>query len=253
MKSAIGPFIFPVFRFLERAAAYSQGKGYGACTVKQEVAAVFNQLGSRPRLAVDVGANIGRYSQELRNKQKDLEIHIFEPANVNLQKLRSAFFSDSLIIINPCGISNRSGNATLFSNYSGSVLGSLTKRRLDHFGINFDNEEVVKLIRFEDYWSSTLNCRPLDIVKLDIEGHELDALNGFGCALPATKVIQFEFGGCNIDTNSYFQDFFYFFKNNGFDLSRITPFGLEFLNSYREIDEFFSTTNYVAINRNILG
>jgi FkbM family methyltransferase len=252
MKSSIGPYIFPVFRFLERGAAYFQGKGYGTCTVKQEVSTVLKQLGFQPKLAVDVGANIGRYSQELRNKQNDLEIHIFEPASFNLEKLRSAFFNDPLTIINPYGISNRSGNATLFSNYPGSGLGSLTKRRLDHFGINFDYEEDVKLIRFEDYWISKLNCRPVDIVKLDIEGHEFDALKGFGCALAATKVIQFEFGGCNIDSKNYFQNYFYFFKDNGFDLSRITPFGLEFLGSYKEIDEFFSTTNYVATNKNIL-
>ena len=127
----------------------------------------------------------------------------------------------------------------------------MTKRRLDHFGINFDCEEEIKLIRFDDYWKSTLKCRTVDIVKLDIEGHELDALNGFGCALAATKVIEFEFGGCNIDTKSYFQDFFYYFKDNGFNLTRITPFGLEFMDCYREIDEFFSPTNYVAINKNI--
>src|SRR3989304_8304955 len=251
MKTFFSPYIFFFFRFLERTAAYSQGKGYGTGTIKQEVAAVFKLLGSKPKLAVDVGANIGGYSQELRNKQRDLEIHIFEPASINLKKIRNIFANDSLVIINPCGISNRSGNAKLYSNYSGSGLGSLTKRRLDHFGINFDCEEEIKLIRFDDYWKSTLKCRTVDIVKLDIEGHELDALNGFGCALAATKVIEFEFGGCNIDTKSYFQDFFYYFKDNGFNLTRITPFGLEFMDCYREIDEFFSPTNYVAINKNI--
>lgn len=253
MSNIIGAYAFSVFRLIEKVAAYSQGKGYGAGTIRQEVAAVFRQLGAKPALVVDVGGNIGKYSQELRNRQADLEIHIFEPASVNLQKLRGTFEGDTLITINPCGISNVEGNATLFANEPGSGLGSLTKRRLDHFGIDFDFQENVKLIRFEDYWKSTLNSRAIDIVKLDIEGHELDALKSFGGALAATKVIQFEFGGCNIDTKSYFQDFFYFFKDNGFRLSRITPFGLESIDSYREIDEFFSTTNYVAVNKKILG
>lgn len=248
MKNSIGTYVSPVFRLIEKVAAYAQGKGYGAGTIKQEVCQVFRQLGTKPKLVVDVGGNVGKYSQELRNRQADLEIHIFEPASVNLQKLRRAFKDDPLIKINPCGISNFSGNATLFANEPGSGLASLTKRRLDHFGINFDFQEDVKLIRFEDYWKSTLSCRPIDIVKLDIEGHELDALNSFGGALAATKVIQFEFGGCNIDTKSNFQDMFYFFKANNFSLSRITPLGLEFIEKYREIDEFFSTTNYLATN-----
>lgn len=242
-------YLFSLLRLIEKAAAYFQGKGYGAGTIKQEISAVFKQLGMKPRLVIDIGGNIGKYSQELRRRHSDLEIHIFEPASVNVRKLQSAFVGDSLIKINAFGISNSQGDATLFSNVAGSGLGSLSKRRLDHFGIKFDVKEEIQLIKFEDYWRSFLNSREIDIVKLDIEGHELDGLKSFGAALSATKVIQFEFGGCNIDSKSYFQDFFYFFKANDFRLSRITPFGLEFIDQYREIDEFFSTTNYVAINK----
>lgn len=86
-------------------------------------------------------------------------------------------------------------------------------------------------------------------MKLDIEGYELQALESFGSALAVTKVIQFEFGGCNIDTKTYFQDFWYFFKEHQFDLYRITPFGLQPLNKYTEMDECFRTTDYVAVNQ----
>lgn len=249
----INTVLFNFFRLVEKSFAYAQGKGYGANTIRQEVSAVFKQLDTKPSLVIDIGGNIGRYSQELRRRQTDLEIHIFEPASVNIEKLKNAFAGDSLITINACGISNSAGDAVLFSNEAGSGLGSLTKRRLDHFGIEFNVKEDIRLMRFEDYWKSTLNSRVIDIVKLDIEGHELEGLKSFGGALATTKVIQFEFGGCNIDTKSYFQDFYYFFKENNFSLSRITPFGLQHINGYREIDEFFSTTNYVATNRKHLG
>jgi len=95
-----------------------------------------------------------------------------------------------------------------------------------------------------------LQRRTIDIAKLDIEGHELAALQGFGDAIRATKIIQFEFGGANIDTRTYFQDYWYFFKEHGFDLFRITPFGHQAIPAYREADEFFSTTNFLAVNRN---
>ena len=91
----------------------------------------------------------------------------------------------------------------------------------------------------------------MDIVKIDIEGHELSALNGFGKAIFSTSVIQFEFGGCNIDTKTYFQNFWYFFKEHNFDLFRITPLGIEGIKSYKESDEYFSTTNYIAVNRKL--
>jgi len=102
------------------------------------------------------------------------------------------------------------------------------------------------VIRFEDYWKSELGSENIDFVKLDIEGHELDALNGFGEALKFINVIQFEFGGCNIDTRTFWQDFWYFFTENNFDLYRITPFGKIKITKYRELDEFFSTTNFLA-------
>ena len=66
----------------------------------------------------------------------------------------------------------------------------------------------------------------IDIFKLDIEGHEIDALKGVGEAINYIKIIQFEFGGCNIDTKTYFRDLWFFFKEKNFDLFRISPLGL---------------------------
>ena len=73
-------------------------------------------------------------------------------------------------------------------------------------------------------------------------------LKGLGAAISAKNNIQFEFGGCNIGTRTYFQDFWYFFKSHHFILYRITPIGAEPINQYKESEEYFSTTNYVAIN-----
>ena len=62
-------------------------------------------------------------------------------------------------------------------------------------------------VRIEDYWKSELNKKHIDIVKIDIEGREIAALTGFGEAINAASIIQFEYGECNIDTRTYFQDF----------------------------------------------
>jgi len=234
---------------VERLAAYAQGKGYGAATMKQEVRLLQSLLRTQPELAIDVGGNIGNYTAELRKVHPTLEIHTFEPSATNIEKLRRRFKEDKLIKLVPYALSDSVGSATLFSNEPGSGLSSLTQRKLDHFGITFDTEEKIKTIRFEDYWKHELQSRKLDMVKIDIEGHELIALNGFGGALGATKALQFEFGGCNIDTATYFRDFWHYFKSNNFDIYRITPFGSEKIASYRESDEFFSTTNYIAVNR----
>lgn len=60
-------------------------------------------------------------------------------------------------------------------------------------------------------------------------------------------MVTFEFGGANIDSKTYFQDFWYFFKAFGFHLYRITPSGyLVYLRSYEEALEKFLTTNVIC-------
>ena len=243
------PSLFRLLAFLERAAAYLQGKGYGAATITQEVLAARASLGRAPILAIDVGGNVGDYAAELRRREAAVEIHIFEPSPTNVTKLRARFAADPLISVNGQALSDAAGPVTLFADEPGSGLGSLTQRKLDHFGIRFDRTERVEAIRFEDYWTRALGSRPIDIAKIDVEGHELAVLAGFGKALDATTVVQVEFGGCNIDTRTFFRDFYDLFREHGFDLHRVTPFGLQRIAQYREADEFFSTTNFIACRR----
>lgn len=249
MLSTVSRSFFKVLNGVERIAAYVHGKGYGAATIEQEVKLLQRLLQTQPKLAIDVGGNVGNYTAELRRRHPSLEIHTFEPSVTNIEKLTARFKNDGSITIVPLALSNEAGSATLFSNEPGSGLASLTKRKLDHINVAFDSKETVNTIRFDDYWKTQLQSRQLDMVKLDIEGHELTALEGFGDALTATKALQFEFGGCNIDTRTYFRDFWYFFKERNFDIYRITPLGAEKMTRYKQNDEYFLTTNFIAANK----
>lgn len=235
-------------RRLEKTAARWQGKGYGTATIARENALVHQLLGRTPELAIDIGGNVGDYSAELRRRHPALEIHVFEPSTTNIAKLRARFAGDGRISVLPHAVSDAPREATLYADVSGSGMGSLVQRDLAHRGLDFTAQETVRVVRFEDHWQAQLGRRPIDIVKLDIEGFELMALRGFGDALAATSVLQFEFGGCNIDTRTNFRDFWKLFAERGFELYRITPFGLDRLKRYRESDEFYSTTNYLVKN-----
>ena len=65
------------------------------------------------------------------------------------------------------------------------------------------------------------------------------------------RVASFEFGGCNIDSRTFFQDFFYFFRENGMDrIFRITPSGYLYpIADYKEMDEQFRATNFVVMRK----
>lgn len=236
-------------RKLELMCAEAQGKGWGTATIQHEINCVAHLARSPIDLFVDVGANIGLYTDELRRKFPKSRAYLLEPALKNFALLTQKYTEEEDIYLFNDAISNEKSLGTLYSNEPGSGLASLKKRRLDHFGLTFSLEEVVKIRTLEDFWIDVLDRGKIDLVKFDIEGVELDALEGMGDAVIHTKLIQFEFGGANIDSRTFFQDFWYFFKEVGFYLWRITPRGPCRVVSYSEIDEFFSTTNYIAQNR----
>ena len=194
----------------------------------------------------DIGANKGEYTQYLLKRKPNLECHIFEPSLRNFEKLKN-LFAQKNIFINKIGLSNSNKESKLYSNYSGSKLASLTKRRLEHFKVKMDYTETIELQRFDNYWKNKESI--LDYIKIDVEGHELDVLEGFGSLIQRVRLIQFEFGGCNIDTKTFFQDFWYYFMEKDFLIFRISPRGPLLIKKYSEKDEYFLSTNYIALNK----
>jgi len=229
-------------------SARAIGKGFGSGEITKEIDAI-SQLSDTPlKLAIDIGGNIGDYTSELRSRYKDLEIHTFEPAAINYEKLKSRFAEDNLIHIINSAVADLNEISKLYTDFHGSGLASLTQRRLDHFNIKHNLVEEINVIRFEDYWNTKLNRRNIDVLKIDIEGNELKAFKGLGESLRSIHLVQFEFGGCNIDTRTFFQDFWYFFKDAKFEIYRITPHGAVKIEQYKETDEYFVATNYIAVN-----
>lgn len=252
------PIPFKFLSFVEILSSMLQGKGWGSNTIKHEVSACLSILKSTPKILIDIGAHEGIYTQEVRKKVDKIECHLFEPSTSNIKILNQKFLNDiDKVSINNFALSNKKTNAILFSNTPGSGIGSLTKRKLDHFkrlesrGYDWEMniEEQVSLIRFDEYWTN--KDQTIDYVKIDVEGHELDVLEGFGDLINKIKLIQFEFGGCNIDTRTFFQDFWYFFRDKNFLLYRISPRGCRLIKFYTPREENFMTSNYVAINQNI--
>jgi FkbM family methyltransferase len=231
---------------------FINGNGYGSGSLQTEVKLVKSLLGqSSPKVLIDVGGNIGLYADQLLNNFQNVEVHIFEPSLTNTNVLSNKFSLNKNVTVNPVGLSNVNETVKLYSDGLGSGLGSLTKRHLDHFNINFDQSETIKVIKFIDYYNTNFKGQTIDLFKIDVEGHEMDVLEGCEEVIDNIKCIQFEFGGCNIDTKTYFQDFWYFLKKRNFDIYRISPIGLISIDRYSEQLEYFRTTNFICVNRNI--
>ena len=115
---------------------------------------------------------------------------------------------------------------------------------MSQFGIDYSSEESVAVSTLDQFCEDS-GLYPV-VIKFDIEGAELRALKGGRRVLANAKVVQFEFGGTNIDSRTYFRDFFQFFTEMGFKLYRLGPNGLMLVTLAREEDEVFRVTNYFA-------
>lgn len=195
----------------------------------------------------DVGANVGNYSvllQEVFNQ--NAKIFSFEPSKATFNILNENTKQYANINQYNFGFGDKNASLTLFTNKEASGLASLFKRRLDHFNIDMNIKEDITIKTIDDFCNET-NVGHINFLKLDIEGNELNALHGAKTMLSKNKIdfIQFEFGGCNIDSRTYFQDFYYLLKEN-YSIYRIVKDGLYEINQYKEIYEAFTTTNYLA-------
>lgn len=247
-KATLRHGAFKFAKLIERGGAIAQGKGLGS-SVAQEVRQAL-QFCSAEGVFIDVGGNKGDYAAAILSHLPSARVLIYEPSALNVSALRERFEGFPNVSIYDFGLGDEDLETLLFSDYEGSGLGSLVKRRLDHFERSFDFEEVISTKRFFSHWTSELGSPAIALCKIDVEGLEMKVLEGFGEALGSCGVIQFEFGGTHIDARCFFQDFWYFFKDHGFDLFRISPLGPMQVLQYEERDEYFAgPSNFLAVRR----
>jgi FkbM family methyltransferase len=225
----------------------AQGKGWDS-SVTEQVSAVRQLLGpaADDRLvALDVGAGVGAWTLHALSALPNVRIHAFEPSSVAMQRLEVAVGkSDGRVSVHQLALSDCDGEGVLYANEPGSPIASLTRRKA--VSVEFSYEEQVRTTTLQS-WSRSSGIDTVDVLKLEVGGHEMDVLTGAGDLLQRMQVIQFEFGGSNIDTRTYFGDFWDLLAGAGWRIYRLCPNGLLAKDRYRECcDEVFRTTTYFA-------
>ncbi len=204
----------------------------------------------------DVGANIGKYSLLCCGvlKDKEMEIFSFEPHpqifSCLSDNIEHSLCNDKIKLFN-FGFSDANKNLKLHFNKENFGLSSLYKRNLSHINLHLDEAVDVQLKTIDEFLKEE-KISHIHLLKIDTEGHEINVLNGAKSIIDSNNVsyIQFEFGGCNIDSKTYFRDFWHLL-NDKYKIYRIVKNGLQPINNYEERHEIFITTNYLAENRNL--
>lgn len=208
-------------------------------------------------IVIDVGANIGNYSNRIRNSAKDAKIYSIEPHPTTFKKLKSQSFEHNYSAFNIAfgdtdgelqlydyeskdGSSHASLYQGVFSEIhkSDSVSHSVQVTTLDAFVKNHDIDEIT-------------------LLKIDTEGNELKVLLGAKQLITnkLVDVIHLEFNEMNVFSRVFFHDLQDILR--GYCMYRMLPSGLLKLSNYSPIlYEIFAYQNIVAIRKdklNIIG
>ncbi len=128
---------------------------------------------------IDVGANIGQTLMKLRSFSSVPYVGI-EPnpeCVVYLEKLiKINKIKDCTIC--PVGLSNKNGLVTLFSNFVASPFASVIEGFRDHAKWNLTQTHVVSVMRGDDLFSSLSLQEDIAVIKIDVEGGELEVIEG---------------------------------------------------------------------------
>lgn len=125
----------------------------------------------------DVGAYHGIYSLVAGAVNKQNKIFAFEPVEDSYNKLqRNISLNDFTIKALTYGASDKDGTAEFYNIHAtGSLIGSLNKESFQH------GEKLVKYsikVRSLKSIMQEFNIPRIDLIKIDVEGHEFEVLQG---------------------------------------------------------------------------
>ncbi|MBW3558319.1 MAG: FkbM family methyltransferase [Proteobacteria bacterium] len=214
-------------------------------------------------VALDVGANKGFWTKALLNSFPGgvEHVHMFDPSPENFRELvereDSLLFSPEdfpLISAHELAAGAEAGQATLHTNEDGSPIGSLYPHNSGAavgFGeIAFDQHYPVR-VETLDLFMAKQGLEHVDILKLDIEGHELSALKGADVSLSLGRIdlVVWEFGLHQVESRDFFVDFYSYLGARGFEFYELRGCVAHPIAKYSYDLENFTTTFIYAARR----
>lgn len=235
-------------RHLETYLAIVQGKGSGTgWDLAAEVQTALAVIRRPDAVVLDVGGGRGDWSAAVLHARPQARIVMLEPSARLLEQLRRRNLPRTTVI--PAAAGEQPGVAVLHVPRSDETIASLHARRDSYFQHEPFESQPVQVVTL-DQVIAAFRLDVVDFVKIDVEGHELAVLRGARQALRARRIkaLAFEFGSGNLNSRTFFHDFWDELRPLGFRLHRICPGGLllPIDDYYEDLEYFRGVSNYLA-------
>lgn len=200
----------------------------------------------------DVGANIGEWSKYSLSIDPNLSFHLFEPSKVTFERLSDYSWPEN-VKLNNFGLGEKKELLEMNIVDLASGMNSLHKR---HGVVNATATAVEQVeINTLDEYCEKNKIDKIDFLKVDVEGHELAVLNGAQKMLKSQSIdlIQFEYGGCNLDARVYLLDIWQYLEDCGYHIAKIYPKSVHKLPYYSQELETFKYCNMLAYSDSLIN
>jgi len=186
----------------------------------EDVLKALKRRGLSPGVMIDVGANIGSWTRVARRLFPTAECHMIEPQPSCRQVLTDYQRADTQVHLHPVALTLPDVSEVRMTG-AGTTGASVTPQGGD------DNVIRVPATSFDRLFGTIVTRDRRPLVKLDIEGHELDALAGASASLAAIEVIITEVSFYDIERSGHpvFLDVLNFLRARDFELFDFVSLG----------------------------
>lgn len=141
------------------------------------------QLSRNAKVVLDIGANTGVYSLVTRAINPSTKAFAFEPLKQMFKKLS---YNNELnkydIVCIEKAASDKNGKAIIYETGTDHVAAASLNAAIRHYG-NLDVETEIEAITLDTFIEEN-NIGKIDLIKIDVEGHEPNVLDGYKKYLP---------------------------------------------------------------------
>ncbi len=154
---------------------------------------IIRRLLDRDAVAVDIGCHRGEVLELMLERLKNGRVAAFEPIPARFAELAARFADDDRVRLFKLALSDRTGQSEFNLVISNDAYSGFRRRRYDR-PIETDTTIIVDTDRLEDVLARE-SMGPVRLIKIDVEGAELEVLRGAEAVLRADRpAILFEHG-----------------------------------------------------------